>query len=486
MLTREQFQLIYEQGPDAVYDLLAVLYATASAQQQQITLLQAEVKELRERLNKDSHNSSKPPSSDGLAKKPVSLRQPSGRKAGGQPGHKGCTLALVDTPDTTEVHMPACCAACQADLTDAPATLGERRQVHDLPPLRLFVTEHQVQRKTCAACGYVTQGAFPPQVSQPVQYGAGVQVYLSAYQLLPFARTSELLRDLFGAGLCPATLLACQQRAGAALHTAHQQIAQALCQSLLVHYDESGLRVAGKLHWLHLASTSTLTHYTVHPKRGKAGLDAAGILPHFTGIALHDGWKAYQAYVCRHALCNAHHLRELTALYEADPHQQAWAHALQTLLRDGKRAVECAQSKGQQGVDACELAVLSARYERLVQQGYAANPPPELPSLPRKRGRVAQSTARNLLNRLHTFQAETLRFLSDFRVPFDNNLAERDIRMIKVQQKISNGFRTLEGAEAFCCVRSYISTLRKQGRHVLTALQQVFAGNVPCPLPLPE
>ena len=370
-MNRQDVLELCAANPAAVADLVMQLQATVAAQQEQVATLSTRVAVLEARLNKDSHNSSKPPSSDGLAKKPTSLREKSGRKAGGQPGHKGCTLTLVDTPDEVKVHTPVCCAACEADLRAAPATSVERRQVYDLPPLRLLVTEHRRERKTCTICGHVTQAVFPAQVSQPTQYGASVQalcVYLSAYQLLPVQRTRELLADVFGASVCPATLLACQQRAGAALHTAHQQIAHALCQRLLVHYDESGLRVSGKLHWLHLASTSLLTHYTVHKRRGKDGMEAAGILPRFTGIAVHDGWKAYQAYACRHALCNAHHLRELTALYEAAPHQQAWARDMQTLLRDGKQAVETAQSKGQRGLDACELAALTARYARLVQR----------------------------------------------------------------------------------------------------------------------
>ena len=487
MLTREQFQPIYEQGADAVYDLIAQLQATLAAQQEQIVTLTNRVAALETRLKTDSHNSSKPPSSDPPTHKPVSLRKPSGRKPGGQAGHPGRTLLLVDTPDAVVLHTPACCAGCGADLTDTPPSSMERRQVSEIPPLALVVTEHRGERKVCAGCGHTTSAAFPAFVTQTVQYGPRLQalsVYLLSYQLLPVGRASELLGDVFGAGLCAATLLHMQHKAAGAVQPACEEIASALRHAPVVHCDESGGRINGTLHWLHVASTSRLTHYGIHKKRGQAGMNASDILPHLSGIAVHDGWASYFTYRCRHALCNAHHLRELVAVYEAAPREQAWAQGMQTLLREGKQAVEQAQQQGYRSLNAQALTDLTDRYKTLVQEGYAANPPP--PPQPHKRGKPRQSKARNLLDRLHTYEEATLRFLHDFAVPFDNNQAERDVRMLKVQQKISGGFRTIEGAEAFCRVRSYISTLRKQGRQVLTTLQQVFAGNVPSPLPLPE
>lgn len=487
MLTREQFQPIYEQGADAVYDLIAQLQMTVATQQEQIVTLTSRVSALEARLKQDSHNSSKPPSSDPPTHKPVSLRQKSGRKPGGQAGHPGRTLTLSDTPDVVVTHTPSCCAGCGADLADAPPCHVERRQLVDIPPLTLVVTEHRGERKVCSGCGHVTSAGFPASVLQPVQYGPRVQalsVYLLDYQLLPVLRASELLRDVLGAGLCPATLLSFASKAACALQPACAQMIAALQAAPVVHCDESGARVDGTLHWLHVASTSLLTHYGIHKKRGTAGMDASHILPHFAGVAVHDGWASYFKYGCRHALCNAHHLRELIAVYEAAPQQQAWAQGMQTLLRDGKRAVEAAQQQGQSCLSAETLADLTGRYKTLVQEGYAANPPP--PPQPHKKGKPRQSKARNLLDRLHTHEEATLRYLHDFAVPFDNNQAERDVRMLKVQQKISGGFRTIEGAEGFCRVRSYISTLRKQNRNILTALQQVFRGSVPCPLPLPE
>ena len=469
MLTREDFQTIYEQGPDAVFVEFTTL-------QTQIDTLQAELKDLRDRLGKDSHNSSKPPSSDGLAKKPASLRPRTGRKPGGQKGHPGKTLSLTDTPDEIVVHTPDQCACCGLPLAEAAAEPGERRQVADLPPLRLFVTEHQSQRKTCGGCGAVTVGAFPDGVSQPAQYGPRVKalgVYLSCYQLLPYARIAGLFADLFGAPLSPGTLFAAQQAGAKNLAAVLSDIKDDLQKAAVVHFDETGLRVKGRLHWLHSAGTANATYYAWHEKRGKDGLTKAGVLPDFEGVAVHDGWASYFHYGCRHALCNAHHLRELTALHEQE--KQDWAASLRSLLVEIKNAVAKAREQGEKKLSCLLVCRFEARYRKLLSEGFAANPPPQTPRRT-KRGRVKQSPARNLLLRLQAGMKQTLAFLYDFSVPFDNNLAERDVRMMKVKQKVSGGFRSSGGADAFCAVRSYISTLRKQGRSVLPALEAVFLG----------
>ena len=469
MLTRQDFQTIYEQGPDAVF-------AEFTALQEQMALLAARLKELEDRLGKNSHNSSKPPSSDGLAKKPVSLRPQTGRKPGGQKGHPGKTLALTDTPDKVVVHAPDQCACCGLPLAEAVAEPGERRQVADLPPLRLFITEHQSQRKTCGGCGAVTCGAFPAGVSQTAQYGSRVKalgVYLSSYQLLPYGRIAGLFADLFGARLSPATLFAAQQAGAEKLSAVLSDIKESLQQAAVVHFDETGLRVGGKLHWLHSAGTTALTYYDWHEKRGKDGMSKAGVLSDFAGTAVHDGWASYFHYGCRHALCNAHPLRELTALHEQD--KQEWAASLRSHLVEIKKAVQQAREQGETKLSCLLVCRFEAQYRKLLTEGFAANPPPETP-LVTKRGRIKQSPARNLLLRLQAGMEQTLAFLYDFAVPFDNNLAERDVRMMKVKQKVSGGFRSCGGADAFCAVRSYISTLRKQGQSVLPALETVFLG----------
>ncbi len=365
----------------------------------------------------------------------------------------------------------------------------ERRQVVDLPPLALEVTEHRVAHVACSTCGVETAGAFPVGVTQPVQYGERLQavaVYLHDYQLLPYARTIELVDDLFGAAPSEGTLQAAETTCFDALAATENAIKAALQQAGQAHFDETSLRVQARREWLHVASTATLTHYGVHPKRGTAATDAIGILPAFTGTAVHDAWAPYFTYNgCRHALCNAHLLRELIYLHEQ--HHQAWADELATLLVTGKDLVDTARAAGEEHLDEVLRATLDAHYDHLLDQGRAANPPPASPPegtlpAPPRRGRQKQTKAQNLLDRLVTHRREVLAFLDDFAVPFDNNQAERDLRMMKVQQKISGGFRSPDGAAAFARIRGYLSTLRKQGLPVLHALEGVFAGRprAPC------
>jgi transposase len=470
MLTREEFQTIYDQGPDAVFALV-------SSFEEQLALLALRLKELEDRLGKDSHNSNKPPSSDGLRKKPApqSLRQKTGRNPGGQKGHPGHHLAFAATPDQIIEHAPTQCACCGLDLETICGQEGERRQVLDLPPLSLQVTEHRSLCKVCPACGHSNAAPFPEEVAQPVQYGPRVKalsIYLSSYQLLPYGRIAGLFADLFGAPLSPGTLFAAQQDASSRLEEGIACIKKGLLGAEVVDFDETGLRILGRLHWLHSASTPTLTYYDWDQKRGKAGMDKVGILPKFLGIAVHDGWDSYRHYACSHALCNAHHLRELTALYEEGG--QEWAKSLRALFVQIKQAVEKAKEQNRPRLHPGLEARFEAQYHKLLQEGLAANPPPE--PIPGKRGRPKQSAARNLLDRLQRDAGATLRFMYDFRVPFDNNLAERDIRMMKVQQKVSGCFRSTEGADAFCRLRCYISTLQKQGHQILAALERVFLG----------
>jgi transposase len=303
-------------------------------------------------------------------------------------------------------------------------------------------------------------------------------VYLRDYQLLPFARIAQLFADLFWAPLSPGTLVGALKQGVRTLAPVHEAIQKGLRAAKIAHFDETGMRVGARLHWLHSASTKTLTHYFCHARRGKEGSDAAGVLPHFLGRAVHDGWSSYARYACSHSLCNAHHLRELTPFAEAG---EEWAAGLKTLLLEMKAAVDRARERGLKRLALMLECRLLARYRKLLAAGYAAHPPPAHP--PRdKRGRPKQGVARSLLLRLDRHRDAVLAFLYDFNVPFDNNQAERDVRMTKVRQKVSGGFRTHDGASDFCVMRGYISTLRKQKIHVLPALEQVFRGNpvYPC------
>ena len=399
------------------------LEAVVEQQREQIAALLERVHDLEARLAKDSHNSGKPPSSDGLARKTTSLRKRSGKKPGGQLGHRGATLRLVATPDAVVEQRPAVCAGCQAPLAaDAPVELRERRQVQDLPPLRLVVREHQALHLRCPQCQTVTVGAFPAEVPSRAQYGPQLRalvVYLVQQQLVPYGRVRDLLADLFGAHLSLGTLVQWVQQAAATLEPVEAALKAALRQVPVLHNDETGVRQAGRVAWAHVASTARLTHYAIQPSRGRDATDAIGILPAYRGVSVHDGWKPYWANAsCRHALCNIHHLRELTFLEEE--YQQAWAKELKGLLREMKAATDQARAQGAARLLQTERDGFVARYEALLAAGLAANPPPA--RRPHQRGRVKQSSARNLLERLLLGQEEVLAFLDDLTIPFDNKL----------------------------------------------------------------
>lgn len=462
-------------------ELLAVIttqQVVIRAQAEQIAVLEARVKALEDRQAQDSHNSSKPPSSDLGRPRPRSLRPLSGKKPGGQPGHPGQTLRLVEQPDEIVEHRPEQCAACGRSLAGVPESKAERRQVIDLPPMQLEVIEHQAASVACPGCGEVTSGAFPPEVAQPVQYGPRIQglgVYLVTYQLLPYERTHDLIADLFGAGPSAGTLQTAVERGAAGLVEVEGQIKQAISTAEVAHFDETGFHIGGQRDWLHVASTPELTYYAWHHHRGKAATDAIGILPGFAGWAIHDAWSAYLTYdQCQHGLCNAHHLRELTFVEEQD--QQTWATAMKELLLAIHAGVAEAKAAGRTELDDATRQAFEARYQEILDEGLARNPPPAEPRPPGQRGRCKQSKAKNLLDRLSRHRSAVLAFMGDFRVPFENSQAERDIRMLKVQQKISGCFRSDQGATAFCRIRGYLSTLRKQGQPMLTAMERVFTG----------
>jgi transposase len=482
----------------------ASLKAENATLRQQLQTLVARVQELEGRLAKESHNSSKPPSSDGLTRKPKRLRPRSGKKPGGQHGQhgqRGSHLRLVARPDVVVSHRPSACQACQRPLPAEAWSWVERRQVQELPPLRLAVSEQQIAHVRCAACGATTRGEVPAGVLAPVQYGPRLRalaVYLVEQQFLPYARTREVLADVFGVALSSGTLISLVRRGAERLGRVEEQIKRQLRKAAVLHHDETGLRVVGTalgtgtgvgapmaeepatrthLQWAHVTSTPQLTHYALHPQRGAQALDAIGILPRFGGVSVHDGWTAYRHYQrCRHALCNAHHLRERTFVEEEL--QQAWAGRLKHLLREMRTAVEQAQTTGALQLPATQRDAFRARYEALVGEGLACDPqpPPAAAASPPRRGRRTQSPVRNLLDRLWTYEHEVLLFLDDLAVPFDNNQAERDLRMVKVQQKIAGTFRSEAGAHAFCRLRSVLSTWRKQGRSALDALETLFAG----------
>ena len=459
---------------------LAVAHEQLATAREVFAQLSARIERLEGQISKDSHNSSKPPSSDGPqgpVRKTKSLRGKSGKKSGGQAGHRGHTLLMVSQPDTIIALAPPTCEWCQQELGTVEITRAERAQVWDLPPVRLQVTEYRAQVKRCPCCQQETRAAFPAGLEPAaVQYGPmtkALAVYLQCMHLLPYARTCQILSDLLGTSFSQASLQAALQSASQHVEEALGAIKTGLIGSQVMHNDETGFRVAGHRLWLHVAATSQLTYYTYHEKRGKEATDAMRILPQFHGISVHDSWASYLQYACLHALCNVHYLRELTFIHEH--YQQEWAKQMKELLLEIKAQVDLARSQGKAVVPRALRQEYEERYLQLVEQGIAANPPPQ-----RKkgtRGPLRGDEVRNLLHRLREYHALILRFMHQLIVPFDNNLAEQDIRMMKVQQKISGCFRTPEGATIFCRLRSYLSTMRKQGIHLLTALHHVFLGS---------
>lgn len=480
-LSEDDIRTVYRQGEDAVVSLVTQLL-------ERLDVVESRLEALEKRPKKTSRNSHKPPSGDGLGKRTKSLRTKSDKASGGQPGHPGSTLAWSETIDWLDVHNVTTCVGCGASLEEVAVEQWLARQVFDIPAIELMVTEHQVAKKCCHQCGHHTQGEFPVEASNVVQYGPrlkAMMVYLMDAQLLPSGRTCEVLNDLLGVQVSEGTLYTSRTHCFEQLASIEQGIHDTLVTSTKVHFDETGLRVNGKLWWLHVACTNGLTYYFVHPKRGQVAMDEMAILPEFSGKAIHDGWKSYQGYDCEHFLCNAHHLRELR--YILEHYEQWWAYQLSLLLVSILNEVQAAQAQGQTALPPDQIRAFEERYRAILEQGFAINPmPTSPPNKSKKRGRIKRSPPRNLLERLRSQQASVLGFMVDFDVPFDNNQAERDVRMMKLKQKISGCFRSVSGARMFCRIRGYLSTLRKQDRTILDALIGLFSGQPVALVPQPK
>jgi transposase len=473
LLTPEEVRALYRQGEEAVMKAYAELAGLVCA-------LAGRVQDLEDQLAKNSRNSSKPPASDGLKKpKPHTLRTASGKKAGAQPGHPGHTLKAVAQPDHVQVHRVEQCQGCHNSLADVAAAGYERRQVFDLPPVRIEVTEHQAEIKQCPQCGRVNTAAFPVAVTQPVQYGPALKaqmVYFNQYHHIPVERTAEILADLYEQPVGNGTVVEASAQTAAQVAPVNTAIKAHLAQTAeAVGFDETGVRVAEKLQWVHVASTATLTYLAVNPRRGTQAHDHIDILPKRQGWSMHDDYSSYYHYdQAQHASCNAHHLRELLFLLERHP--QPWVEPLVQLLLEIKAQVATAKQADQMALPPDLIAAFEGRYRDLLAQGFAANPSLAPQTTSPQRGRPKQSPARNLLDRLHKHQRAVLAFMYDFNVPFDNNQAERDLRMVKLKQKVSGCFRTEAGAQCFCQIRSYIATARKNGQNILAALRLALCG----------
>ena len=470
--TEEDLRAIYQEGEE-------VVVAVMERMVEMIRVLEARILKLEDQIAKNSHNSSKPPSSDGMKKRAKrSLRRPSGKKSGGQPGHTGHCLEAVAEPDHIKVHEVKQCERCQTTLRDTEVSGYEKRQVFDLPVVKVEVTEHRVEIKTCGQCGQVNTGVFPSSVTHKTQYGPRIRsqmVYFNQYHFIPLERTTEIFTDLYQQSISQGTVMTANRKVAQKVSKTNQQVKTYLAATEdPVGFDETGARISGKLNWLHSSSHERATYYEIHPKRGSEAMDKIGILPNRTGWSIHDFWKPYLKYgLAKHGLCNAHHLREL--IFIAERKQQPWATEMIELLLKIKQTVEVAQSADQPGLSETQINRYENEYDQIVSQGLLLNPTPVRP--PGKRGRLKQSRAKNMLDRLNGHKEKVLAFMYDFKVPFDNNLAERDIRMVKVQQKVSGGFRSDEGSKIFCKIRSYISTTRKNDFPVLDAISLALEGS---------
>jgi transposase len=438
--------------------------------------------ELSRRLGLNSTNSSKPPSSDGLKRKRRTARSPErerrkllGRKPGKQKGAPGHYLAPTSRPHRVIELLPAFCEKCSKSLVEHAGEEGmEKRQVMDLPrPSGLEATEYRALELRCAKCGHVTKAAFPEWAKAPVQYGPRMHAtanYLAVHQYLPFERMVEYVRDTYGVKISAGTLVAMVRRGGQRVQPAVEEIKRQLQKAAVANLDETGCHVGGKLKWVHGAATERLTLLGVDDHRGVDGIKSLGVLEEMTGVVIHDAWPAYWndgfEKVSGHGLCNAHHLRELLAVTDLDG--QRWSERMTNLLLEMLKKRKAAMAAGRTALEPEQVTAFENAYDRVIREGWRENP--------RRKGKRQRSKAANLLLRLEEHRDEVLRFLHDFAVPFTNNEIEGDLRMTKLHEKISGGWRSMEGADAFLAVRSYLATARKQGQDMLDVLTAAFEG----------
>lgn len=427
-------------------------------------ILKTENAELKARLNSNSKNSSKPPSSDGYTKKPAFPKKKGG-KQGGQNGHMGSTLKQVCAPDKIIECPPG---KCMCGHYFSGLKLAEKRQVFELPKPKLEVTEYQILKGTCPVCGTQKSGEAPENVNSPVQYGhnaKALSVLLNVHYKLPFNKVQGLFGDIFGCQINKSTVLSATKNCYDKLETSEEEIKKQVTNSNVAHADETGIRVEGRLHWLHTATTSLYTYLFVHNKRGKLALESEkSILQNFKGWLVHDCWESYFKFIkIKHAICGAHILRELEGLIEN--HDTKWAKVFKSFIMSVYLMPFEERDRQENKI--------RARFDTICAIGEKSEPPPEKKE---GKGRMKRTKGRNLVERLIREKNAVLAFAFNVDVPFTNNLAERDIRPVKTKQKVSNCFRTIQGSEIYARIESFISTARKNNKDVYSELCDTFEG----------
>ncbi len=457
-------------------DQLQHLVSLIDQKDNMIKLLEARITVLENNQKKDSSNSSKPPGSDiGRVQRTQSLRTKSGKKPGGQPGHSGQTLTFSATPDQVVIHQVKRCSCCGKHLADSVKAEYECRQVFDIPPIEMLVTEHRSEIKTCPHCCTISKASFPQTVSQPVQYGINVQqlaVYFTQYQLLPYQRTTEIFKDLFGHALSSSFLVNNNQRFANNVQPFIEDLKAKLIRQPVLHADETGFYFEGMRNWLHTISTEKHSYYAVHTKRGTEAMNDINILPNYKGELVHDFWKSYHDFDCGHGLCNVHHLRDLTFCHEIE--KSSWAGQAKQILLDLHAKVMMVKEQGQNALSKGQMQYWSRKYDDLMDQGLRMHPVAKKQK--GKRGVAKKSKTQNMIERFINCKDQVLAFAKNFLIPFGNNIAEQAIRMMKVKQKISGCFRSQQGAQDFAAIRSYIATMKKQGISIIEALGAAIIG----------
>lgn len=459
-------QALYNSGSDVTISFIKMLL-------DRIKSLEATVKELEATLSKDSHNSNKPPSQDGLKKKKVikNLRKKGKKKSGGQPGHQGTNLKLSDNPDIIKEIPVERCENCGDHGHLKPLDGYKRRQVIDIV-IKKEIKEYRAKEVLCEKCGAISSAQFPSGVNSMVQYGSSVKafiIYMRTMNYVSIERIKEMFVEVFNIPLSEGTIINTIQKTSMLLKPFEDYVKEKILEEPVVMFDETGIRIEGSLHWIHSASTSSYTFYFPHKERGKPAMDEMGILPSFQGIAIHDSWQSYFGYSCSHGLCNAHHLRELIFLEEEM--NQKWARRMIKLLLEIKEKTDKEKLKGRL-IPEKERRYYESRFKRIVREGIKDNPYPVTKK--KKRGRKKKGKIRCLLDRFKSRIHQVLAFMNELIVPFDNNQAERDVRMAKLYQKVSGCFRTMAGAIDFLRTRSWLSTLRKNKQNVIGSLKNLF------------